>query len=178
MEKLGVWGEAPQKITDLNDILQDETLWAYCVEFEIDSDKSFYTFRKISPGKVGIEKEKEILLESSWEHEIAKWLDQLGIIWIRPKPIKWFDTTTNRIRLYYPDFYLPEKNLYLDPKNPTALVLSLNKMNTVEKLIPLVYGSVEHIKEMVSNPELESGTHVPKTRMSPSTPVRVIYLKN
>lgn len=51
--------QSPQKITDLNEILQDETLWAYCVEFEIDSDKSFYTFRKISPGKVGIEKEKD-----------------------------------------------------------------------------------------------------------------------
>ncbi len=116
--------------------------------------------------------QKEVLLESSWEHEIAKWLDQLNIVWIRPKPIKWFDNDTNKTRLYYPDFYLPEKNLYLDPKNPTALALSLNKMNIVEKLIPLVYGNVEHIKEVVSNPELESGTHVPKTCMSPSTPVR------
>lgn len=51
--------QSPQKITDLNDILQDETLWAYCVEFEMDSDKSFYTFRKLSPGKVGVEKEKD-----------------------------------------------------------------------------------------------------------------------
>lgn len=93
--------------------------------------------------------QKEILLESSWEQEIAKWLDELNIVWIRPKPIKWFDTKTNKIRLYYPDFYLPEKNLYLDPKNPTAIALSLHKMNTVEKLIPLVYGSVEHIKEVV-----------------------------
>jgi hypothetical protein len=50
---------SPQKITDLNDILQDETLWAYSVEFEIDSEKSFYTFRKISPGKVGIDKEND-----------------------------------------------------------------------------------------------------------------------
>ena len=51
--------QSPQKITDLNDILQDETLWAYCVEFEMDSDKSFYTFRKLSPVKVGVEKEKD-----------------------------------------------------------------------------------------------------------------------
>src|SRR5699024_1709948 len=40
---------SPQKITDLNEILQEETLWAYCVEFEINSDESFYSFRKISP---------------------------------------------------------------------------------------------------------------------------------
>lgn len=50
---------SPQKITDLNDILQDETLWAYSIEFEIDSEKSFYTFRKISPGKVGIDKDND-----------------------------------------------------------------------------------------------------------------------
>lgn len=93
--------------------------------------------------------QREVLLESSWEHEIAKWLDNSNIAWIRPKPIKWFDNDTNKTRLYYPDFYLPEKNLYLDPKNPTALALSLNKMNTIEKLIPLVYGNVEHIKEVV-----------------------------
>lgn len=49
----------PLKITNLNDILQDETLWAYCVEFAIDSEKSFYTFRKLSPGKVGVDKEKD-----------------------------------------------------------------------------------------------------------------------
>lgn len=43
--------QSPQKITDLNDILQDETLWAYCVEFEMDSDKSFYTLENYHPEK-------------------------------------------------------------------------------------------------------------------------------
>lgn len=93
--------------------------------------------------------QREVLLESSWEHEIAKWLDNSNIVWIRPKPIKWFDNDTNKTRLYYPDFYLPEKHLYLDPKNQTALALSKNKMDAVEKLIPLIYGSIEHIKSMV-----------------------------
>ena len=65
--------QSPQKITDLNDILQDETLWAYCVEFEMDSDKSFYTFRKLSPGKVGVEKEKD------GENDKASGLDRKDI---------------------------------------------------------------------------------------------------
>lgn len=51
--------QSPPKITDLNDILQEEELWAYCVEFEIDSENSFYTFRKISAGKVGVEKDDD-----------------------------------------------------------------------------------------------------------------------
>ncbi|MDI9312570.1 MAG: DUF4868 domain-containing protein [Limnohabitans sp.] len=46
---------SPKKITDLNEILSSESFWAYCVEFQIDSEKSFYTFRKISPGKVGVD---------------------------------------------------------------------------------------------------------------------------
>lgn len=90
-----------------------------------------------------------VLLESSWELEIAKFLDENNIRWIRPKFIRWFDETTNKNRLYYPDFYLPDLNLYLDPKNPTAVAKSEYKMSVVSKLIPLVYGGLDLIKETV-----------------------------
>ena len=50
---------SPPKITDLNEILNSENLWAYCVSYQIDSEESFYTFRKISPGKVGIDIEED-----------------------------------------------------------------------------------------------------------------------
>ncbi len=82
---------SPQKITDLNDILQDETLWAYSVEFEIDSEKSFYTFRKISPGKVGIDKENDGTKKSIGQQ-------------IRT----YFDTNTNTLSL------LKSDTVYLD----------------------------------------------------------------
>lgn len=49
----------PQKITNLNEILHSENLWAYCVGFQIDSENSFYTFRKISPGKVGVDEKED-----------------------------------------------------------------------------------------------------------------------
>lgn len=81
----------PQKITDLNEILQDETLWAYCVEFEINSDNSFYTFRKISPGKVGVDKEKDGEKKST--------LSQIRTF---------FDTNTNTLSL------LKSETVYLD----------------------------------------------------------------
>ena len=86
--------ESPQKITDLNEILQDETLWAYCVEFQIDSKDSFYTFRKISPGKVGVEKEND-----QEKKNILQKVSQIRTF---------FDTNTNSLAL------LKSDTVYLD----------------------------------------------------------------
>lgn len=61
-----------------------------------------------------------ILLDSSWEERLAKNLDNANISWIRPNPIKWIDKTGKQ-RNYFPDFYLIEYDLYLDPKNPAAM---------------------------------------------------------
>lgn len=61
-----------------------------------------------------------VWLESSWEVICAKILDKYVIEWSRPKDgFEWFDVL-GRSHLYYPDFYLPAINLYLDPKNPFA----------------------------------------------------------
>lgn len=49
----------PIKITNLNEILTSESLWAYCVGFQLNSENTFYTFRKISPGKVGIDENED-----------------------------------------------------------------------------------------------------------------------
>ena len=62
---------------------------------------------------------KEVLLDSSWEEILAKRLDELDVKWERPEPIKWIDNT-GKSRNYFPDFFLPEYNLYLDPKNKYA----------------------------------------------------------
>lgn len=86
--------ESPQKITNLNEILQDEILWAYCVEFQINSIDSFYTFRKISQGKVGIEKEND--------QEKKNFLNKISQI------RTYFDTNTNSLSL------LKSDTVYLD----------------------------------------------------------------
>ena len=88
-----------------------------------------------------------VLLESSWEEKLAKHLDYLDIKWVRPKPINY--VLDNKTRLYYPDFFLPETGLYLDPKNPTALKLSLDKMDIVSNLIPLWYGDIDRIIDAI-----------------------------
>lgn len=70
----------------------------------------------------------EVLLDSSWEELLAKRLDELCVEWIRPNPIKWIDSKGTK-RNYFPDFYLPGFQLYLDPKNPIA------KLQQNEKVI-------------------------------------------
>lgn len=83
-----------------------------------------------------------VLLESSWEEKIAKFLDDNNISWIRPKYIKWVDDNGKQ-RLYYPDFLLVESGQYLDPKNPTALSASYRKMEIVSSIIPIWIGDVD-----------------------------------
>lgn len=88
---------------------------------------------------------QEVLLESSWEVDLAKWLDEQRITWIRPFPIEWIDQF-NKPRLYYPDFYLPDFNLYADPKNPYGVSIDQYKISQVSKTISLVYGDLSNIK--------------------------------
>jgi len=76
-----------------------------------------------------------IILDSSWEELLAKRLDELNIFWIRPKtPIKWIDSK-NIKHNYFPDFYLPTQNLYLDPKNEYAYKSQLEKIKWLLKNI-------------------------------------------
>jgi hypothetical protein len=73
-----------------------------------------------------------VLFDSSWELSLAKRLDELGIQWIRPEPIPWIDSdgvTHN----YFPDFYLTDYDLYLDPKNPQAYKVQINKINCLNE---------------------------------------------
>ena len=68
-----------------------------------------------------------VMLDSTWELALAVRLDELRIKWIRPEPIEWIDEqgiTHN----YFPDFYLPDYDLYLDPKNPIAYKVQEKKI--------------------------------------------------
>ena len=68
-----------------------------------------------------------ILMDSSWEVELAKRLDDLNIKWIRPDPIVWTDLN-NLTHNYFPDFYLTDYDIYLDPKNPFAYQQQIEKI--------------------------------------------------
>lgn len=58
-----------------------------------------------------------VILGSSYEELVAKSLDENNIKWIKPKYLRWESPLDNKEHRYYPDFYLPEYDVYLDPKN-------------------------------------------------------------
>lgn len=74
---------------------------------------------------------KGIKFESSWEYEVAVNLDTNNIKWSRPSPLLYRDSS-NQQRRYYPDFYLPEYNIYLDPKNDYVKKLDEDKIKRVQ----------------------------------------------
>jgi len=78
----------------------------------------------------------QVLLDSSWEESLARRLDSLGIVWSRPRdPIKWVDNS-GKIHHYFPDFYLPIQDLYLDPKNPHAVLVQKEKLDIIKIQLP------------------------------------------
>lgn len=74
-------------------------------------------------------------LDSTYELEVAKSLDENSIEWTRPNYLIWQDDSGRKHR-YYSDFYLPKYNVYLDPKND-FLINHANKrfgITDVEKI--------------------------------------------
>ena len=73
-----------------------------------------------------------VKMDSSWELALAKRLDDLGVKWIRPTPVKWVDGN-GLTHNYFPDFFLPDFDLYLDPKNPYAVEVQKDKIAILKK---------------------------------------------
>ena len=76
-----------------------------------------------------------VMLDSSWEEALAKRLDEIEVDWIRPeKPIPYV-AADGKTHNYFPDFYLPDYDLYLDPKNPYAMVVQRDKLDYIKKIM-------------------------------------------
>jgi hypothetical protein len=90
-------------------------------------------------------------MDSTWEVDLAKWMDARNINWERSKKrhqFLWTDDSGNK-RRYYPDFYLPHYNVYLDPKNKYLKNVDEQKITRVirENNIKLVWGLLEDVKK-------------------------------
>lgn len=91
---------------------------------------------------------KGVMMDSSWEVKVAILLDELNIAWYRPsQPLHWTDSK-NKSRKYFPDFYLKDFNLYLDPKNPIAFAKQQEKINYF-KTKNVIFGSLSEILAQV-----------------------------
>lgn len=64
-------------------------------------------------------------LQSTYELDCSKLLEELSIRWIRPKALKYDG------RNYFADFYLPDHDVWLDPKNDHKAKLDSEKINKV-----------------------------------------------
>ena len=69
----------------------------------------------------------EFTLESSYELIVAQDLNRHQILWIRPSYV-WYNDHDGQCRRYYPDFYLPEYDVYLDPKNDHLIRVDSDKV--------------------------------------------------
>ena len=75
-----------------------------------------------------------VFLESSYEFDVAKELDENGIKWIRPSKKDAFVyqyPEEDKERRYFPDFYLPDYDVYLDPKNNYRIKQDMRKIRIV-----------------------------------------------
>lgn len=72
---------------------------------------------------------KNTCLQSSYELRCATILDELNIHWIRPKHLKY--TIDGTVKKYFPDFYLKDYDVYLDPKNDFLITKDTRKIQLV-----------------------------------------------
>jgi hypothetical protein len=94
---------------------------------------------------------KNVWMDSSWELEIAKYMDERSVSWERNKKkhMFWWTDLNKKVRRYYPDFYLPKYNLYIDTKNDYLMKCDEYKIKQVIKTnnINLFCGNLNKIKE-------------------------------
>ncbi len=83
-------------------------------------------------------------IDGLWELEVAKYLDSKNIKW--EKPNKGFEYEwNNSIHLYFPDFYLPEYDYYIEVKGYQR-ERDLYKWKSVDKLIIIKAKEITQIR--------------------------------
>lgn len=72
----------------------------------------------------------KVILDSTYERKVAEILDEHNTNWVRPKYFNYTDLKGIQ-RRYYPDFFLPDYKLYLDPKNDYLIKIDSGKIRLV-----------------------------------------------
>jgi len=98
---------------------------------------------------------KDALLHSSWEYEVAVWLDNHNIQWTR-KVLGFKYFWSSSIRTYYPDFYLPDLNLYLEIKGYKT-DRDLEKWKSIKNLVVFEKDKILEIKNNKLSPDILRG---------------------
>ena len=97
------------------------------------SIKACTRLQKNSKYSKNIEYIPGVILESTYEVRTAEILDALNIKWIKVRTgYIWNDD--GKQRRYIPDFYLPEYDLFLDPKNDYLIEKDKRKINSAMEI--------------------------------------------
>lgn len=93
----------------------------------------------------------DVWMDSTWEKDLAEWMDVNNILWERSRKLHQFLWTdkNGKQRRYYPDFYLPKYKIYVDTKNPYLMKCDEYKIKSVvkENKIILIYGCIDDVKK-------------------------------
>lgn len=95
-------------------------------------------------GRVRNIKYGENILKGSWEVLVATWLDSHNIKW--EHEVKSFEYEWNGKRKYYPDFYLPELDLFIEVKGYET-ERDRCKWKVVTNLVVIKKAEIEKIKQ-------------------------------
>ena len=97
----------------------------------------------------------DISMDSSWEVNVAKYMDEHNIKWQRSKKLcfMWHDEINKKRRRYHPDFYLPQLNIYIDTKNDYLIKKDAYKINQVLKEydIKILIGDDKQVISQIEN---------------------------
>lgn len=105
------------------------------------------TKRKNARGNKNIEY-KGVRYDSLWEIDMVKFFEDNNITFIVPSSIPWVDVAKTHHK-YFPDFYIPILDLYVDPKNPLVIKQQTEKLEIISKQINLIYGDLEMLKTII-----------------------------
>jgi len=152
MKKNGNWCKGLTK--DTNEIIKSysEKIRKYALENH--NEKNIIRRRK----DILYEKNGEIItLQSTYELKVAEDLDKNNVNWTRCSSFPYVDQNGIK-RTYYPDFYLVDYNVYLDPKNNYLAkedhfkIQSAMKINKIKVIILRKDDlSWEKIQELIKN---------------------------
>ena len=89
---------------------------------------------------------KGITFDSLWEKKVAIFLESKNMNWDRPEvSLPWFDRKGKQ-RKYFPDFYLIDYNIYLDPKNKQVQKDQEEKLEYLKKNYDnIIVGTLDEI---------------------------------
>lgn len=100
-------------------------------------------------GWVKLKGDKRFYAESKWEEKLVLLLDSYNIRFFRPKPLKY--TINNITKNYFPDVYLPDYDVFLEPKNPYLLSQQIEKLEIVQKTHDITLFVIDDILKINEN---------------------------